>query len=321
MNKNLYLSHFVRLVPVSTLLLLVTLPVTELGAQSDSRPRSVGSLFRELFYGEREQAPAQRPKGRSYNLDAPPSPDSGRYDHDSYAPDPAEPDFRVNRSSRRETAPPPSRSAPPETRKQEAPVTRPKTQVQETPPSPRKQSSSSSSVATETKKQEKPKTSSSEVVKTPSRKPETPKKTELASETPKTTPRKSILKQDAPSSVVSTKKETPSSNTTASKPSLPKQEVPSQVKQEVPTQVASNEMKLPANTNPTPPVKKEETPPTPSVSEKKEPDLNQIKVGSKTGVAGRVKSPYPPFNELDVSGLPSGSLAMDPTTKKVFRIP
>ena len=36
---------------------------------------------------------------------------------------------------------------------------------------------------------------------------------------------------------------------------------------------------------------------------------------------GTVVSPYPPHNELDVSGLPSGSLAVDPTTKKVFRVP
>lgn len=44
-------------------------------------------------------------------------------------------------------------------------------------------------------------------------------------------------------------------------------------------------------------------------------------VGSKTAKPGRVKSPYPPYNELDVTGLSSGSLAMDPTTQKVFRVP
>jgi hypothetical protein len=43
--------------------------------------------------------------------------------------------------------------------------------------------------------------------------------------------------------------------------------------------------------------------------------------GSKTTKEGRVKSPYAPFNELDVTGLPGGSLAMDPTTGKVFRVP
>lgn len=43
--------------------------------------------------------------------------------------------------------------------------------------------------------------------------------------------------------------------------------------------------------------------------------------GTKTGKSGLVKSPYAPYNELDVTGLPSGSLAMDPTTGKVFRVP
>ena len=36
---------------------------------------------------------------------------------------------------------------------------------------------------------------------------------------------------------------------------------------------------------------------------------------------GRVISPYAPNKELDVKGLPSGSLALDPTTQKVFRVP
>lgn len=48
---------------------------------------------------------------------------------------------------------------------------------------------------------------------------------------------------------------------------------------------------------------------------------NTTLTGSRTSKDGRVKSPYPPYNELDVSGLPTGSLAMDPTTGKVFRVP
>ncbi|MEI6535403.1 MAG: hypothetical protein WCN98_08700 [Verrucomicrobiaceae bacterium] len=54
------------------------------------------------------------------------------------------------------------------------------------------------------------------------------------------------------------------------------------------------------------------------------PKLSQeqnLLTGSKTSKAGRVKSPYPPYNELDVSGLATGSLALDPTTQKVFRVP
>lgn len=44
-------------------------------------------------------------------------------------------------------------------------------------------------------------------------------------------------------------------------------------------------------------------------------------VGKRTSKPGRVVSPYPPYNELDITGLPSGSLALDPTTQKVFQVP
>lgn len=43
--------------------------------------------------------------------------------------------------------------------------------------------------------------------------------------------------------------------------------------------------------------------------------------GGKTSKPGRVTSPYPPYKELDVTGLESGSLALDPTTQKVFEVP
>ncbi len=44
-------------------------------------------------------------------------------------------------------------------------------------------------------------------------------------------------------------------------------------------------------------------------------------VGKKGSKPNRVISPYPPNNELDVTGLESGSLALDPTTNKVFKVP
>jgi hypothetical protein len=44
-------------------------------------------------------------------------------------------------------------------------------------------------------------------------------------------------------------------------------------------------------------------------------------VGKKTNKPGRVVSPYAPYNELDITGLPAGSLALDPTTQKVFQVP
>lgn len=47
----------------------------------------------------------------------------------------------------------------------------------------------------------------------------------------------------------------------------------------------------------------------------------EFPTGKATGKPGRVVSPYEPHNELDVQGLPPGSLALDPTTQKVFKIP
>ncbi|MGV3662521.1 MAG: hypothetical protein ACO1TE_20215 [Prosthecobacter sp.] len=43
--------------------------------------------------------------------------------------------------------------------------------------------------------------------------------------------------------------------------------------------------------------------------------------GKKASKPGRVISPYPPYKELDITGLESGSLALDPTTQKVFEVP
>jgi len=41
----------------------------------------------------------------------------------------------------------------------------------------------------------------------------------------------------------------------------------------------------------------------------------------KTDSPNRVKSPYPPYRDLDVTGLPTGSLAKDPSTGEIFRMP
>jgi len=46
-----------------------------------------------------------------------------------------------------------------------------------------------------------------------------------------------------------------------------------------------------------------------------------VPVAEKTDKPGLVKSPHPPHKEIDVSGLPSGSLAKDPISQKVFRVP
>lgn len=46
-----------------------------------------------------------------------------------------------------------------------------------------------------------------------------------------------------------------------------------------------------------------------------------IPTASRSSKPGRVKNPFHPDQELDVSGLPSGSLAKDPESGRVFRVP
>lgn len=59
--------------------------------------------------------------------------------------------------------------------------------------------------------------------------------------------------------------------------------------------------------------------PEPPASPKIDP--GSVPVATRSDKAGRVKSPYPPFRELDVTGMSSGSLAKDPVSGKVFRLP
>lgn len=44
-------------------------------------------------------------------------------------------------------------------------------------------------------------------------------------------------------------------------------------------------------------------------------------VARTTGQPGRVLSPYPPYNVIDVEGFQSGALAKDPSNGKIFRVP
>lgn len=44
-------------------------------------------------------------------------------------------------------------------------------------------------------------------------------------------------------------------------------------------------------------------------------------LATKTGQSGYVKSPYRPYNTIDVRGIPSGKLAKEPGTDKIFVIP
>jgi len=51
------------------------------------------------------------------------------------------------------------------------------------------------------------------------------------------------------------------------------------------------------------------------------PTKSDVPVATKTDKDGFVTSPYPPHNVIDATGLPKGSLAKDPSTNKVFRVP
>jgi hypothetical protein len=66
------------------------------------------------------------------------------------------------------------------------------------------------------------------------------------------------------------------------------------------------------------------TPPSKSTSDKAPVgagNSGSFLKGKRASKPGRVISPYAPYQELDVTGLSSGSLALDPTTQKVFEVP
>ena len=67
--------------------------------------------------------------------------------------------------------------------------------------------------------------------------------------------------------------------------------------------------------------KENKTPESSQQSSKPAGEKKEILTATKTGNANRVKSPYAPYTELDVAGLPSGSSALDPTTQRIFRVP
>lgn len=48
---------------------------------------------------------------------------------------------------------------------------------------------------------------------------------------------------------------------------------------------------------------------------------SNVPVGTKTDSPNFVRSPFPPHNKLDITGMKPGALAKDPTNGKVFRVP
>lgn len=63
------------------------------------------------------------------------------------------------------------------------------------------------------------------------------------------------------------------------------------------------------------------TEPKPAAPPKALIDKESLPVAKWSPTFGRVVSPYPPHHELDVTGLPPGSLARDPLSKLIFRLP
>ncbi|WP_050027121.1 hypothetical protein [Verrucomicrobium sp. BvORR034] len=63
------------------------------------------------------------------------------------------------------------------------------------------------------------------------------------------------------------------------------------------------------------------TEPKPAAPPKALIDKESLPVAKWSPTFGRVVSPYPPHHELDVTGLPPGSLARDPVSKLIFRLP
>lgn len=51
------------------------------------------------------------------------------------------------------------------------------------------------------------------------------------------------------------------------------------------------------------------------------PVQNKYPLAQTTETPGYVKSPYRPYNTIDVTGIPSGKMAKEPGTKNIFIIP
>lgn len=61
--------------------------------------------------------------------------------------------------------------------------------------------------------------------------------------------------------------------------------------------------------------------PQPAAPQSQPKPKPEYPVAEATETAGRVLSPYPPYNVIDVEGFKSGALAKDPSNGKIFRVP
>lgn len=304
--------------------------VAGLQEQGDEMSRQVGGFFRKLFYGEdrnannHQQGQYQQPQQQPYQT-AP-----QRQPGYQYAPPP------VNNSQR--NAPPPQRQRPvpqqtpattsrkapsriaePEKPKhKEEPVTnRASTKrppVQSTPPTPKREEDPPGKQVAKRKSYTPPTiagddSSEPKAKKTPKSEPPKPAHKE----------KDSVAKSNTQDQPPSPKKSAPSTVAKSNPPSS--KDEPGGISPYADGYAGSGTtIKAPKET---PPAKTEE----PKSKETKPSNPAAGGDGTyPTGTMsathpGTVVSPYPPHNELDVSGLPSGSLAIDPTTKKVFKVP
>lgn len=265
--------------------------------------RSVGDFFRRSFYGEPApsyQTPAYRqPSGtaRSYSLDAPPS-GQGYARSQSYGTSP------------HYQAPPRTASTPPKSSRTARTASKPSTGS----------STASRSSSTESRKRYAPPSKPSSFKKAPSHPADEPARSE-----PETVTAPSNPPLPLPNSTPEVDKGStpPASGSTEAKLGDPRLSntfpLPGASPKKDESIISPTYTSDPINLGPTkPPV--EDTASTKS-SGSGSTKSGSFLVGRKTSKAGRVISPYAPYNELDVAGLPSGSLALDPTTQKVFQVP
>ena len=299
--------------------------------QGDEMSRRVGGFFRKLFYGEDRNSNYSQPQPQSPYQTAPQQPQPNRY---QYAPPPASNNQGATSTTPRKRPPPseppatashksPSRTAEPDKPKHKEDATTAASHSASKRPGaldspPLKKEVPDSKPVAKRKNYTPPTVAGDD---TPALKPKKEPKPDTKTEpTHKENVVKAPVQDQPPSSHVTKKSEPP----TVVK-STPSSHAESGGLSPYADGVGSTTLMAPKDSiASTPPAKPEEP------KKKKETTPSAASGASEgtfpTGTVsaarpGTVVSPYPPHNELDVSGLPSGSLAVDPTTKKVFRVP
>lgn len=270
--------------------------------------RNVGDFFRRSFYGQPAptyQAPAYRQPGgtaRSYSLDAPPSA-QGHARSQSYG---NRPQYQTPRAS----------STPQKSSSSARTTTRAVSKPKSSPPS------TASRGSTESKKRYTPPSKPSSFKKAPSHPADEPVRS--GREDTVTAPSNPPL--PLPNSTPEVEKNTstpPTPGSTEARLGDPRLSntfpLPGASPKSESDTISPTYSSDPINLAPTKlPVEEAASTTTSSSGTAKS---GSFLVGRKTSKPGRVISPYAPYNELDVAGLPAGSLALDPTTQKVFQVP